>query len=131
MAEVWRMSVTELAALIRGGQLSVREVIDAHLRRVDTVNPSIDAVVLRLDEQALATAGEADRSVAAGEQLPPLRGVPFTIEESLDLVGTPTTASWKALAKEYLRRDAPDVERLKAAGAIPIGRTTLATFTVR
>jgi amidase len=57
--------------------------------------------------------------------------VPFTIKECFDLAGTPTTAGWKVLANEYPSQDAPDVERLKAAGAIPIGRMNLATFTVR
>jgi Asp-tRNA(Asn)/Glu-tRNA(Gln) amidotransferase A subunit family amidase len=60
-----------------------------------------------------------------------MHGVPFTIKECFDLAGTPTTAGWKKLANEYPSRDAPDVERLKAAGAIPVGHTNLATFTVR
>ncbi len=131
MAELWKMSATELAALVRARQLSVREVIEAHLRRIDAVNPALNAIVIRLDEQALAAADAADRAVAVGDQLPPLHGVPFTIKECFDLAGTPTTAGWKVLANEYPSRDAPDVERLKAAGAIPVGRTNLATFTVR
>ena len=131
MAGLWRMSATELAALIRDRQVSVREVIDTHLRRIDAVNPALNAIVIRLDEQALAAADAADRAIAAGDQLPPLHGVPFTIKECFDLAGTPTTAGWKMLANEYPSRDAPDVERLKSAGAIPIGRTNLATFTVR
>ena len=130
-AELWRMSATELAALVRDRQVSVREVIQAHLRRLDAVNPALNAIVIRLDEQALAAADVADRAVAADGQLPPLHGVPFTIKECFDLAGTPTTAGWKVLANEYPSQDAPDVERLKAAGAIPIGRTNLATFTVR
>ena len=130
MAGLWRMSATELAALIRDRQVSVREVIDTHLWRIDAVNPALNAIVIRLDEQALAAADAADRAIAAGDQLPPLHGVPFTIKECFDLAGTPTTAGWKMLANEYPNRDAPDVERLKSAGAIPIGRTNLATFTV-
>jgi amidase len=131
MADLWRMSATELAALIRARQVSVREVIEAHLSRIDAVNPALNAIVIRLDEQALAAADAADRAVAARGQLPPLYGVPFTIKECFDLAGTPTTAGWKVLANQYPSQDAPDVERLKAAGAIPIGRTNLATFTVR
>ena len=131
MAELWRMSATQLAALIRGRKVSVREVIETHLRRIDAVNPALNAIVIRLDEQALAAADAADRVVATGDHLPPLHGVPFTIKECFDLAGTPTTAGWKKLANEYPGRDAPDVERLKEAGAIPVGRTNLATFTVR
>src|SRR5437016_334881 len=111
MAELWKMSATELAALIR--------------------DPALNVIVIRLDEQTLAAADAADRVVAVGDQLPPLHGVPLTIKECFDLAGTPTTAGWKMPANEYPNRDAPDVQRLKAAGAIPIGRTNLATFTVR
>lgn len=131
MAELWGMSAAQLAALIGGRQVSVRGVIEAHLGRIDAVNPALNAIVIRLDEQALAAADAADRAVASGDQLPPLHGVPFTVKECFDLVGTPTTADWKVLANEYTIRDAPDVERLKAAGAIPVGRTNLATYTVR
>jgi amidase len=52
--EHWRLSATELAAVIRRGQASVREVVEAHLRRIDAVNPELNAIVIRLDEQALA-----------------------------------------------------------------------------
>lgn len=131
MAELWRMSATELAALIGGREVSAHEVIETHLRRIDAVNSALNAIVIRLDEEALAAADAADRAVAAGGRLPPLHGVPFTVKECFDLVGTPTTAGWKVLANEYPSEDAPDVARLKAAGAIPVGRTNLATFTVR
>jgi amidase len=130
-AELWRMSATALAALIRDRQVSAREVVETHLRPIGTVNPALNAIVIRLDEQALAAADAADRAVAVGGELPPLHGVPFTIKECFDLAGTPTTAGWKVLANEYPSQDAPDVQRLKAAGAIPIGRTNLATLTVR
>jgi amidase len=76
MAGLWRMSATELATLIRDRQVSAREVIETHLRRIDAVNPALNAIVIRLDEQALAAADAADRAVAAGDQLPPLHGVP-------------------------------------------------------
>lgn len=129
--ELWRLGATELAALVRAREVSVREVVEAHSRRIDEVNPQLNAIVVRLDEQALAAADTADRVVATGGELPPLHGVPFTIKECFDLVGTPTTSGWKVLANEYPDRDAPDVARLKAAGAIPIGRTNCATYTVR
>lgn len=76
MAGLWRMSAMELAALIRDRQVSVREVIETHLRRTDAVSPALNGVVVRLDEQALAAADAADRAIAAGDQLPPLHGVP-------------------------------------------------------
>src|SRR5512135_2877961 len=126
--DLWRMSALELAEAIRSRQTSSQEVIEAHLRRIEAVNPSINAVTVVLGEQALEAAKAADRAVAADGDLPPLHGVPFTIKEDIDLVGTPTTFGAKALAGSYPALDAPVVERLRAAGAIPIGRTNLSTL---
>jgi amidase len=128
--DLWRMSATELAAAIRSGRTSSREVIEAHLRRIEAVNPAVNAVTVVLGEQALEAARAADRAVAGGGDLPPLLGVPFTVKENIDLAGTPTTQGVKALAAAYPRRDAPNVERVKAAGAIPIGRTNCPDFTI-
>ncbi len=125
------MSATDLAAAIRSRQVSSQEVIEAHLRRIEAVNPSVNAVTVVLDEQALEAAKVADRAMGGSATIPRLHGVPFTIKENIDLVGTSTTQGLKALAGAYPRRDAPVVERLKAAGAIPIGRTNLPTFAVR
>lgn len=131
MTELWQLSATELVSLLKRREASVREVVHAHLQRLDSVNSKLNAIVVRLDEQALAAAAAADRAAAAGDALPPLYGVPFTIKECFDLVGTPTTSGWKVLADQYPAQDAPDVARLKAAGAIPLGRTNCATYTVR
>jgi amidase len=129
--ELWRMSATELAQAIRSKQASSREVVEAHLRRIEAVNPSVNAVTVVLGEQAVEAAKAADRAVARGGDLPPFHGVPFTIKGNVDLAGSPTTQGAKALARAYPSRDAPVVERLKAAGAIPIGRTNLPTFALR
>lgn len=129
--ELWRMSATELAAAIRSKQTSSQEVIEAHLRRIEAVNPSINAVTVVLAEQALEAAKAADRAVAGRADLPQFHGVPFTIKGNIDLVGTATTFGARALAGSYPKLDAPNVERLRAAGAIPIGRTNLPTFAVR
>lgn len=130
-AELWQMGAAELAKAIRTRQASSREVIEAHLRRIEAVNPSINAVVVVLAEQALEAARAADRVAAAGADLPPFHGVPFTIKDNLDVVGTPTTHGFKALTNAFPGRDAPVVERLKAAGAIPIGRTNLPSGAIR
>jgi amidase len=129
--ELWRMSATELAGAIRSRQASVREVVEAYMRRIDAVNPALNAIVIRVDEQALAAADAADRMAGTGAGLAPLRGVPDTIKECFDLAGTPTTHGARLWADAYPSQDAPDVARLRAAGAIPIGRTNLATITVR
>jgi amidase len=130
-AALWHLGATELAELIRTGQASCREVTESHLRRIEEVNPRLNAVVLVLSEQSLEAATLADRAVAVGGPLPVLHGVPFTVKESIDLVGTPTTMGLQALAEAYPQRDAPAVERLRAAGAIPIGRTNCPGMAVR
>jgi amidase len=116
--ELWRMSATELAEAIRTRQASSVEVVEAHLQRIEAVNPSINAVVIVLGEPALEAAKAADRAVASAD-VSPFHGVPFTIKDNIDVAGTPTTLGLKALAGAYPSRDAPIVERMKAAGAIP------------
>jgi amidase len=128
--ELWHMSATELADVISTRQASSREVVEAHLRRIEAVNPSINAVTIVLADQALEAARAADRAVVGGGDLPPLHGVPFTIKANIDLAGTPTTHGTKALAEAFPDVDAPHVERLRAAGAIPIGRTNLPDFAI-
>ena len=129
--ELWRMSATELAEAIRSRQVSSQEVIEAHLQRIEAVNGSINAVVIVMAEQALKAAKTADRAVADGADLGPFHGVPFTVKENIDVAGTPTTQGFKALANAYPSRDAPVVERLKASGGIPIGRTNLPSGAMR
>ena len=129
--DLWAMSATELAEMIRSKQVSSREVVEAHLWRIEAVNGTVNAVTTILGEQALEAAKAADRAVAGGGSLPRFHGVPFTVKGNIDLVGTPTTHGLKAFEHNYPTRDAPAVERLKAAGAIPIGRTNLPSLAVR
>jgi amidase len=129
--ELWRMGATELAELIRSRRASSREVIEAHLRRIEAVNPRLNAVTVVLGDEALEAARAADLLAAAGGDLPPLHGVPFTVKENIDLVGTPTTVGLELFAEAYPERDAPVVERMRAAGAIPIGRTNCPGLAVR
>src|SRR5215470_9152905 len=82
--ELWRLSARELAEAIRSRQTSSSEVIETHLRRIETVNPSVNAVTVVLGEQALDAAKAADRAVAEGLDLPPLHGVPFTVKGNID-----------------------------------------------
>jgi len=131
VSELWRKSALELAAMIRGREVSSREVVQAHLDRVEAVNPHINAIVRRLPEQALAAADEADRLAADGTWLGPLHGVPFTVKENIDVAGTPTTQGVPALAEAIAPVDSPPVERLRAGGAIPFGRTNLPDFALR
>ncbi|HZV51036.1 MAG TPA: amidase [Candidatus Dormibacteraeota bacterium] len=129
-ADLWRLSAMELAAVIRSREVSSREVVEAHLRRIEAVNPQVNAIPVVLAEAALETAKTADRRVVGDVALPPLHGVPFTVKSNLDLAGTPTTHGLRAMAGAYPKLDAPAVERLKAAGAIPIGRSNMPDFAI-
>lgn len=129
--DIWRLSALELADAIRARRLSSQEVVDAHLRRIEAVNPTINAVTVLLGPEAMRAAEAADQAVAAGGDLPPLHGVPFTVKENIDLAGTPTTQGLRAFAGAYPSADAPAVERLRTAGAIPIGHTNCPSSAVR
>ena len=131
MSEIWQLPATELAQRIARRQLSSAEVVDAHLARIDAVNPALNAVVRVLADEARAAAVKADQKLAAGETVGPLHGVPFTVKENIDMAGLPTTWGVPALAKAVAPVDAPVVERMRAAGAIPIARTNLPDMALR
>jgi amidase len=131
MSEIWQLSATELAHRIARRDLSSAEVVNAHLSRIDAVNPGLNAVVRVLADEARAGAALADRQLAAGEKVGPLHGVPFTVKENIDMAGLPTTWGVPALAQAVVPKDAPVVERMRAAGAIPIGRTNLPDMALR
>jgi amidase len=131
MSEIWHLSATELAQRIARRQLSSAEVVNAHLARIDAVNPALNAVVRVLGDQAREAADLADRRLAVGETVGPLHGVPFTVKENIDMAGLPTTWGVPILAEAVVPMDAPVVERMRAAGAIPIGRTNLPDMALR
>ncbi len=131
MTELWQMGALELARHIRSKQVTSREVLEAHLGRVEQVNGDLNAIVRLLTEEAREGADAADRAVAAGGALGPLHGVPCTVKENIDLAGTPTTQGVIALADAIAPIDAPTVRRMRAAGAIPFARTNLPDFGLR
>jgi amidase len=131
MSEIWQLSATELAQRIARRQLSSAEVVDAHLARIDAVNPALNAVVRVLADEARAAAALADKRLADGETVGPLHAVPFTVKENIDMAGLPTTWGVPALATAVVPADAPVVERMRAAGAIPIARTNVPDMALR
>ena len=116
----------ELARMIAKGETSALEVVDAHIKRIESVNARLNAVVVKLYGEARGAARAVDAARARGESLPPLAGVPITIKESTDLAGTPSTAGIPSRAKQIVNADAPIVATLRRAGAIPIGKTNVA-----
>jgi fatty acid amide hydrolase len=118
-------SATELAASIARGEVSAVEAVEAHIARIERVNPAINAVVVERYDDARAEARAADARRARGEPLGPLHGVPITIKESLDLAGTPSTYGLTARANTRAERDSVYVARLRTAGAIILGKTNV------
>jgi amidase len=98
MTELWKRSAQELAALIANKKASSVEIVDAHLARIEAVNPTVNAIVRVLSNEARAAAADADRKVASGEPLGPLHGVPCTVKENIDMAGLPTTWGVPALS---------------------------------
>ena len=125
MDEIIYASATRLAAMIRRKELSSLEVVEACLRRIDEVNPQLNAVVHSLADSARVEAREADAALAKGEIKGPLHGVPMTIKDAWDTAGVPSTGG-TAGRKDYRpAQDATVVARLKAAGAVALGMTNL------
>jgi amidase len=123
-------SATALARAIRSRQLSSEEVTRAFLARMRDVNPKIHAVVQVQWDRAIELARQADARLARGEPLGPLHGVPITIKDSLDTTGIISTAGTKGRASYVPQRDAAVVARLKAAGAIVIGKSNTPELTL-
>jgi amidase len=123
-------SARELARSIRKKEVSVWEVVQAHLRQIETVNPRLNAVVTLAAESALAEARKADDALARGELFGPLHGVPMTIKDNLDTAGVVSTGGTKGRAAFVPREDAVVVARLRAAGAILLGKTNTPELTM-
>jgi len=115
----------ELATSIRQRQVSATEVLEAHLAQIAKYNPPLNAIVTLDEERARTRAKEADTALARGEVWGPLHGVPITIKDAIETAGLRTTGGFPPLAEYVPARDAPVVARLRAAGAIILGKTNL------
>jgi amidase len=114
-----------LAGLIRAREVSVTDVIEAHLAQIARHNPALNAIVTLDEAGARRRAAEADAALARGEVWGRLHGVPVTIKDALETAGLRTTAGHRPLASYVPERDATVVARLRAAGAIILGKTNL------
>jgi len=123
-------SATQVAGLIRNKQLSAVEVVKLCYARIDAVNPKLNAVVAMCRERALAEAQEADAMLAAGNLRGPLHGVPFTVKDSFDTAGVVSTGGTLGRKNYVPGRDATVVARVRAAGAILLGKTNTPEFTL-
>ncbi|HJU54873.1 MAG TPA: amidase [Pyrinomonadaceae bacterium] len=118
------MSAARLAALIRRREVSPEEVVAAYLRQIERVNPELNAVVT-INEWALDCAWEAQAAVMGGRELGPLHGVPVTVKDTIETVGLRTTSGTRLRAGFVPEKGATVIRRLRAAGAIILGKTNV------
>jgi len=126
--ELFYTPATELVALIRSKAISPVQVMQAVLDRADTLNPRLNFICTSTAQAAMDGARQAERAVMRGEQLGPLHGVPCTIKDVVFTKGVRTMAGSHIYADRIPEVDAPVVTRLRDAGAISIGKTTVSEF---
>jgi amidase len=129
-APLWRLSAAQIASAVKKGHVSALEAVDAHLARIESVNPAVNAVTTVLADRARQAAQDIDRRRAAGLPLGAMAGVPITVKENIHVAGSATTFGIPRFRDLVPAQDAPTVARLRRAGAIPVGRTNLPDLTV-
>lgn len=123
-------SAGEIARLIRSGTVSSEAVVSAHLERIAAVNPELNAVVQLRGEGAMAEARSSDLALASTGPVGPLHGVPITVKDSFDTAGLVSTSGTLGRRDYVPAADATVVARLKAAGAIVLGKTNTPELTL-
>jgi aspartyl-tRNA(Asn)/glutamyl-tRNA(Gln) amidotransferase subunit A len=126
--ELCTLPATTLARAVRAKEVSPVEVVDAVLARIERLNPTLNAYCTVTADAARSAARAAERAVLDGTPLGPLHGVPFGVKDLVITKGVRTTRGSYLHADDVPAEDAPSVERLKAAGAILIGKTTTPEF---
>ncbi|MER5624651.1 amidase [Streptosporangium sp. NPDC002544] len=122
------LTATEMLELLRTRQVSAVELLEAHLRRIEEVNPEVNAIVTLTAERARREAEEADRDLARGHWRGPLHGLPVAHKDLADTAGIRTTYGSPLFADHVPDTDAPIVRRMREAGAITVGKTNTPEF---
>ena len=117
-------SATDLIQALATRQISARELLDAAITRIEALDPKINAVVVRDFDRARVAADAADAALGRGERRP-LLGLPMTVKEQFNVAGLATTWGYPRFRDWHPDADALAVQRLKAAGAIIIGKTNV------
>ncbi|WP_170206294.1 amidase [Halopolyspora algeriensis] len=118
----------QIADLVRRRVVTATDVVSEHLRRVAALNTDLNAFTAVVDDQALAAARAVDDALSAGEEVPPLAGVPFSVKDVIAVSGLPLQAGSPAMAGVRAEQDATAVARLRTAGAICLGKTNTPEF---
>ena len=123
-----RLTLCEMSAAVKERQVSPVELITAHLRQIEAVNPGINAFVEVFADEALAAAKAAEASLMKGEAAGRLHGVPITIKDSFDVTGKPTLCGSRFRLGHRAERDSAAAARFRAAGAVLLGKTNTPEF---
>lgn len=126
--ELYRLSARRLRDAVTGGELSAVEVVSAHLRRIEQVNPRVNAVVTLVPERALADAAALDAAAVKGAPAGLLQGLPVAVKDLVATAGIRTTYGSSIYAGHVPDEDELIVQRLRAAGAIVVGKTNTPEF---
>ncbi|MGH2459148.1 MAG: amidase [Chloroflexota bacterium] len=126
--ELCYQPATDLAARVRARELSPVEVVDAFLARIERINPALNAYCTVTADLARTEARRIEAAIQRGEDVGPLAGVPVSIKDLLITKGIRTTRGSRLFADAVPTEDAPVVERLRAAGAISLGKTNTPEF---
>ena len=122
------LSATEMAQAVRDKSVSAVELTESVLARIEQLNPQLNAYCTLMADSARMAAADADKQLAAGEPIGALHGVPISVKDNLSVKDSRTTFGSKLNEHQITREDAPAVERLRAAGAIIVGRTNSPEF---
>jgi len=122
------MTIEEFGRRLRAHELTALETTNACLRRIDELQPSLNAFIRVMTDEARRDAETADRELAAGRDRGPLHGVPIAVKDIIDVKSIPTTAASRVRERHVARADAPVIARLRDAGAVIIGKTNLDEF---
>ena len=131
MSELWKLSAADTASKIKTRELSAREVVNAAIDRMHSINPTYNAVAIQCADTALQAADAIDASVKQGAATGTLAGVPITVKVNVDQAGYANTNGLRIQKGLVAESDNPVVQNLKAAGAIIIGRTNTPAFSMR
>jgi aspartyl-tRNA(Asn)/glutamyl-tRNA(Gln) amidotransferase subunit A len=127
-APLHELTATEILARVRGGRLSVVGLVEACLRRIDAADPAVEAWVVVDRAGALQAASELDVEARAGRLRGPLHGVPVGLKDIFHAAGLKTTAGARGFADVVATEDARSVARLRAAGAVILGKVHTTEF---
>ncbi|MBK5926055.1 amidase family protein, partial [Rhodobaculum claviforme] len=127
----WTLTATDLAARIAAREITARDAVESTLERLEAVNPTLNAVVMRCDHEARAAADAVDAALARGDRVGPLAGVAVTVKVNVDQTGHATTNGLRVNAGAVAEVDNPVVANLRRAGAVIVGRTNAPAFSLR